>query len=642
MALYRALPQIAQEGSRASDPRGGDSDAEFWRRNRVLLDKLMSVEVSPNGHKDAVDLLESGHNVSLEFWLTKLDCDKSAEKPFRQAIRDGDTRNLGKLVRSAIKSLAPTKSGDRDRVIERLLERAGERMSEFSDALNGLGDTPLEEVLDRLAKTSVSFEEWRDVAWLLILHGRSAKPKPVLESWRWLHEQGTALLEHSDQSDLTDGLINVEQLEIQLLFGLLFQSLKGGKKQSDDAVKGFRQALEDSTDTDGTPHAKMLSRLPGVLNSLIRVSLLEVAVGVKIWKESQRRRLGELVDRVANLGQGSQVAFTDEDETRLNENAWRTLLGDCVQAAGLEKHAVGADWLRRSGDGNKKKGTTWSTPDECHQSDWAEWGSFRSSWELSADVCNVRYHQEQSELQVAAAGRPLLQGAWTHALHVGGQQVDLTDDWSCVCWFDDEDAALMELQQTADDERKLIRQVILLRNENLLLLADSVRTGSSSPIHYERTLPLVGGGEYQEDSSTREAAILERNHRVRIVPLGSVQDRIHGTNDSLIRTADGLQSQCTGPGACLYSPIVFEWHSQRRKSAVEWAPLTVAEDGKPVTEDYARGFRLRIGRKQWLLYHSLVAPEIPRTVLGLHTASETVLAEILPNGEFNVLVEVEL
>ena len=75
---------------------------------------------------------------------------------------------------------------------------------------------------------------------------------------------------------------------------------------------------------------------------------------------------------------------------------------------------------------------------------------------------------------------------------------------------------------------------------------------------------------------------------------------------------------------------------------MEWAPLTVAEDGKPVTEDYARGFRLRIGRKQWLLYHSLVAPEIPRTVLGLHTASETVLAEILPNGEFNVLVEVEL
>ena len=75
---------------------------------------------------------------------------------------------------------------------------------------------------------------------------------------------------------------------------------------------------------------------------------------------------------------------------------------------------------------------------------------------------------------------------------------------------------------------------------------------------------------------------------------------------------------------------------------VDWSRLTVAQNGKLESLDQAAAFRCRIGRDQWLMYHSLVEPEIPRTVMGLHTPHETVLSKFTSKGEIDPIIEVEM
>jgi len=49
-----------------------------------------------------------------------------------------------------------------------------------------------------------------------------------------------------------------------------------------------------------------------------------------------------------------------------------------------------------------------------------------------------------------------------------------------------------------------------------------------------------------------------------------------------------------------------------------------------------------LGKKQWVLYHSHQKPVFPRSVMGIHTLSETVFARLSSRGEVDIQVEVEL
>ena len=56
--------------------------------------------------------------------------------------------------------------------------------------------------------------------------------------------------------------------------------------------------------------------------------------------------------------------------------------------------------------------------------------------------------------------------------------------------------------------------------------------------------------------------------------------------------------------------------------------------------DAAAGFRLRVGKHQWMFYRGLTAGETARTVLG-HPPHETVIAEFTGDGNVEPLVMVE-
>ena len=86
---------------------------------------------------------------------------------------------------------------------------------------------------------------------------------------------------------------------------------------------------------------------------------------------------------------------------------------------------------------------------------------------------------------------------------------------------------------------------------------------------------------------------------------------------------------------------MIDWSPERRRDESHWRRLTVAEQGARVTPDQACGYRLQIGTRQWIFYHSLQAPRVPRTIIGQHMAYETLIGRFTAEGDVDPLVMVE-
>jgi hypothetical protein len=86
---------------------------------------------------------------------------------------------------------------------------------------------------------------------------------------------------------------------------------------------------------------------------------------------------------------------------------------------------------------------------------------------------------------------------------------------------------------------------------------------------------------------------------------------------------------------------VFDWHPQRRELPADWRVLTVTEDGRRLSAEAAVGCRIRLGKRQLLVYRNLNASKAKRAVLGHHHDHETVIGRFTADGEVDPLVLVE-
>jgi hypothetical protein len=66
----------------------------------------------------------------------------------------------------------------------------------------------------------------------------------------------------------------------------------------------------------------------------------------------------------------------------------------------------------------------------------------------------------------------------------------------------------------------------------------------------------------------------------------------------------------------------------------------VAESLQIVPPHVAAGYRVMVGKHQWLIYRSL-APAANRTLLGHNLATEMLIARFDRNGEVEPLIEIE-
>jgi hypothetical protein len=90
----------------------------------------------------------------------------------------------------------------------------------------------------------------------------------------------------------------------------------------------------------------------------------------------------------------------------------------------------------------------------------------------------------------------------------------------------------------------------------------------------------------------------------------------------------------------LYAPLFFDLDRLRMTCPPTWRQLTVAALLASQPADVAVGYRVAVGRQQWLIYRSL-AEKANRTLLGHNLSSEMLVASFDRSGEVVPLLEIE-
>ena len=104
--------------------------------------------------------------------------------------------------------------------------------------------------------------------------------------------------------------------------------------------------------------------------------------------------------------------------------------------------------------------------------------------------------------------------------------------------------------------------------------------------------------------------------------------------------ADGLELKFSVKGNALFAPLFFDLDPRRFARRLTWRQLTVAESLEIQPADVAVGYRVQLGKEQWLIYRSL-AQTANRTLLGHNLSTEMLVARFDPTGEVEALVEIE-
>ena len=570
-------------------------------------------------------------------WLRTLSWRKSASKKLIRAAAAGDVDRFADAFRRQL----PVTNRQRPR--RKLINQLGTIWGSERSAPSAWKVSPefAAELSARLTPTDV--QGLRTAFWLLALPDKKMDARTFITLWRSVHDQTR---EFAEQISATDGIpdfSHLETLESLWIRALLFQSLRGGKRSLAAVRHSISAALENSTDSDGTPHAKWLPEIDSVFDTLSRMLLCGQRFQADLLSGKRSELLVDFLGRCASLYGPDGRAFAAQNPELLSR------LETCVSSmqadgtAGL--HKLIRAWQTDSGNQNgqpaKRRISTWRLSDECHQSDWAEWACLRSNWESPVDRCVLTHDSVCPAIDLLVRNRPLLSGLWTFQLEVDGSPIELSDDWSCVCWFCDEEACFAEIEQEIAPTLRIIRQIFLDRDDSLLVLADSVRCKEDAELKATSCLPLLSNWTFEEDSKTRESALRSSRSRVRILPVSAPQYRVQKADGTVSCQEGKLIQRSSTLGTGLYQALVLDWNRKRREQPADWESLTVAEDGRIVDSSTARAFRFRIGVASWLLYHSLQQPAIPRSVLGLHTSHETVLARI-ENRECAPLVGVDL
>lgn len=424
--------------------------------------------------------------------------------------------------------------------------------------------------------------------------------------------------------------------ELRWRVGLMFADVKGASQVRRAGAQELRRQLLEYTDTDGTPFAALVPRLPLWIGILVRSQHWGERFGQSLWNAEAGDRFRTLIALTATLlGNDGRLALSDVPAVELLRHA-TNLTG--FSAADPPRALVKRVRQHLNGRRSQKKVKADHRP--TLQSDWALLAGLRSTWSRDADAALVAHHVAAPLLHIRCRGETLAEGPWGLHLQISGKRVGLSAEWTCTCWHSDRDVDYAELQLDVDGETRIGRQLLLWRKRRMLLLADAIVTRPTAALQYRMTLPLQASVGFEQASETREAALITAEDRVRVFPLSLPDDIVLGTPGGLNEYEGRLEYELSGRGG-LYAPLVLCWDRQQQEAAADWNRLTVTESRQILDASAAGAYRLRIGRRQWLFYRRLNGSTHLQTVLGLHTGHETVIGAFPRSGEVepDLLVE---
>jgi hypothetical protein len=401
-----------------------------------------------------------------------------------------------------------------------------------------------------------------------------------------------------------------------------------------------------------------------VLASLIRCHRLLEKVAKRKLRKSDHRTMALLAQWAAALTHPLGTAFSEATVQEMSADNGEHGLIDTLR----HEHAelLGSGLAAACGESPLGGRLAWEVglPETWHHDRDAKLAVGFPEWDVRQGRFHLDYSSENPKLELFAGRRRVFSGEVQIRLEVDGVEQRPVGTWNEVCEHSDDDVHYLEIEQSWSGQIVLQRQLMLVRDDRCLLMADSVLpqnpdSGAASAgadagdlaigaadittagIHYWCNFPLAGSMVWAPEQDTREGFLADGKNRALVVPLAAGEWTAGQTDSSICQTSDRhLQLFARGRKA-LYAPLWLDFQKRRFLRPRTWRQLTVGDQLKLVPRHDAAAYRIQAGSEQWMIYRSM-GERRSRTMLGKHLIAEFYGSRFYPgDGSHEELVTVD-
>ncbi len=266
----------------------------------------------------------------------------------------------------------------------------------------------------------------------------------------------------------------------------------------------------------------------------------------------------------------------------------------------------------------------------------------RTGWGRRDLRVMLDYRHAVPRLEIAAADRLLVDGAWQWEAWADGRSLEAEGPWTASCWESDRKATFLEITAPLSGGRQLERQVVVLPRDRVVLLADAITTPAGpapAELRYRGLVKTTASLDLEPAAETREVLVFDTATRLLALPLALPEWRAAGRG-SLEPRGGGLVLSQEGSGGRLYAPLWLDCDPTRIGRPLTWRQLTVADTRLILPPHQAVGFRVQSGLEQWLIYRALDTAR-NRTLLGCNVSCEFLLGRVKRSGEVARTLEIQ-
>ncbi len=433
-----------------------------------------------------------------------------------------------------------------------------------------------------------------------------------------------------------------ESLAVQLLHAelpvlLLYCLPELAECQSLAAVarRTLEKSAVDPVDDNALVHGQRLNRLRPLLASWTRVRVLSRSLDQSLWSEDALRQYARLVEYALRLSRADgRAVFAGEDSPRWNKRLVKLALRSVDHA----KTRRIAEILE---GGRPAQVASPRVPRPSFQLEAAGLAVLRCDWQARSPQLAVNHSSPTLASELSLGKQLVWSGVHEIEVRIDGRPLVGEQPWDQMCWESDDEIDYLELELDLSEGVRVQRHIALAREDRFLFIADAVLGTRPGKIEYRGTLPLSDGVTFQPEQETREGTLLAGKTPLRLLPLELNEWRSASVGGALKIDGGGLELTQSCRGRCLFAPLFIDLDPRRLSKEVTWRQLTVGKDRTAVPRDEAVGYRVQVGRSQWLFYRALGGPAT-RSVLGKNLYNETLIGRFhADGGKVKTLVEIE-
>ena len=507
----------------------------------------------------------------------------------------------------------------------------------FAGAHGAVEESPeLAEFLSATDDGRLAVAPEKVVYWAYRLGRRPTEWTP--DDWLTLFRRLIAIAADAQEHAPSD--VDAERLllcgELPAVLSHLFPEVRSAWALRRDARRALAASLLDPHDGEGVLDVRSWSAAPSFWASWTRLRLL---FGADLpWNAKAEQQFQFALRQALRHVSGDGALAWSEPRlrpTRALLAIWNDLADDDDYAAAAAERR-----LLRPGDVSTKSKST-SPPDAGIHSEWAGCSVLAAGWKPSRPKLFVAHAGDRCHLELAAGKSLLGGGEYDFTVRCDGKELQPRDEYGVVLWEDDEDVAYLELEIELSGGARLQRQMLLAKQDRMLLLADALLgDGEQRDWEVGCSLPLASGVQLTPADDAHEARIQVGEKAYLAFPLAASEWRGAPSDAVLACENDRITWSRSVRGRHVFNPLWICLKPAALQRPFTWRQLTVAEQRLIIARDVAVGYRVQHGSNQWALYRSL-EPAASRTLLGCNLVYQFMLGKFTTQGTVEPLLEIE-